>query len=141
MKSKYHGYLALKQCDLSDKVVNLFPTVVLGGSKEHPYSHISQGLLDIKKSIRWARWLKVPGSFHFLHAEDIAKMVSISMIDKDVPNDVVLGNPEISFNDAFLEMSTFLNRRPFIRFRVPRFIFWLLTVLFKSELIHGAVIV
>ena len=134
VKSKYHGYLALKQCDLSDKVVNLFPTVVLGGSEDHPYSHISQGLLDIKKSIRWARWLKVPGSFHFLHAEDIAKMVSISMINKDVPSDVVLGNSEVSFNDAFLEMSTFLNRKPFIRFKIPKFIFWLLTVLFKKRI-------
>lgn len=134
VKSKYHGYLALKQCDLSDKVVTLFPTVVLGGSDKHPYSHISQGLLEIKKSIRWARWFKVPGSFHFLHAEDIAKMVSISMTNDDLPVDIVMGNKEITFNDAFLELASFVKKAPLLRLSLPRWFFRALTRIFKKRI-------
>ena len=134
VKSKYEGYLALKKCELNDKIITLFPTVVLGGSDQHPYSHISQGLLDIKRSIKWVKWLKVPGSFHFLHAEDIAKMVSISILNRDVPSDIVLGNGEVTFNDAFLEMATFCKQKPWVRFYIPRFVFWVLTVVLKKRI-------
>ena len=133
VKSKYHGYLALKEHPLADKIVTLFPTVVLGGSEQHPFSHISQGLLDIKKSIRWARLFKVPGSFHFLHGIDIAKMVSISMTH-DVPNDVVIGNQEITFTDAFYELAAAVKKVPLFRVILPKWIFKSLTVIFKNRI-------
>ena len=104
VKSKYHGYLALKEHPLADKIVTLFPTVVLGGSEQHPFSHISQGLLDIKKKAYDGRdYLKCQDRFT-LHGIDIAKMVSINMTH-DVPNDVVIGNQEITFTDAFYELA------------------------------------
>ncbi|MEK9727402.1 MAG: NAD(P)-dependent oxidoreductase [Candidatus Margulisiibacteriota bacterium] len=134
VKSKYHGYIALKNSDLSQKVITLFPTVVLGGSDHHPYSHISQGLLDIKKTIRWARWFKVPGSFHFLHGADIAKMVTICMENQNVPADIVMGNHEISFNDAFFEMANVVNQAPWFRINLPGWFFRVLTMLFKRRI-------
>ena len=82
VKSKYEGYCAHQTSPLADKIVTLFPTVVLGGSDKHPYSHISQGLLNIHDYINWGRHLKVPGSFHFLHSVDIAKMVTYPLYEK-----------------------------------------------------------
>ncbi|MGA0241674.1 MAG: NAD-dependent epimerase/dehydratase family protein [Candidatus Marinamargulisbacteria bacterium] len=134
VKSKYHGYIVAKNHTLAPKITTLFPTVVLGGSKHHPYSHISQGLQNMRPILRWARRFKVPGSFHFLHATDIAKMVSISMITPNVPADVVLGNDELTFNDAFLELARFENMTSKYRIPLPRWFLYILTILFTFRM-------
>ena len=106
--------------------------MVLGGSDTAPYSHISQGLLDIRRHLKWAKWLHLNGAFHFLHAEDIAKMISISMT-QDVPNDMVIGNPNISFNDAILEISEYIGEKPWIQLNIPQWLINVLIIIFKRR--------
>ena len=133
VKSKLAAYNAIKSSTWAEKVVTLFPTMVLGGSDNAPYSHISQGLLGIRKHIAWARWFHLNGAFHFLHAEDIAKMVTISMT-QDVPKDMVMGNPKITFNDAILELAETMEKKPWLQLHIPQWMINALVVMFKRRM-------
>ena len=72
VQSKYYAYEAIKKSKFSDRIITLFPTVVLGGGDGYPYSHISSGLKELDKTLKWVQYLKLDGRFHFLHAKDIA---------------------------------------------------------------------
>ena len=133
VKSKLDAYKAITASKWSNKVVTLFPTMVLGGGDNAPYSHISQGLLDIRKHLKWARWFHLNGAFHFLHAEDIAKMVAISMT-QDVPSDIVMGNPKITFNDAILEMAEYIGKKPWVQLNIPQWVINALVFIFKRRM-------
>jgi nucleoside-diphosphate-sugar epimerase len=133
VKSKLAAFNAIQDSQWADKVVTLFPTMVLGGGKDAPYSHISQGLLDIRKHISWARWFHLNGAFHFLHAEDIAKMVIISMT-QDVPKDMVMGNPKITFNEAILELAETVGKKPWLQLHIPQWVIHALVVIFKRRM-------
>lgn len=68
----------LERHGLADRIVAVFPTVVFGGSIQsgdpHPTSYATAGL---KEAVRWlwlAKWLRTDASFHFIHAEDIARV-------------------------------------------------------------------
>ena len=140
IKSKLEAYNAIKSSVWEDRVITLFPTMVLGGADDFCYSHISQGLLDIRKHLRWAKWLHLNGSFHFLHAEDIAKMVSISML-QDVPKDMVMGNPKMTFNEAILELAETIGKKPLVQFNIPQWLINTVLFIFKGWLILGEPIV
>ena len=55
----------------------------------------------------------------------------------DVPNDVVIGNQEITFTDAFYELAAAVKKAPLFRVILPKWIFKSLTIIFKIELILG----
>tara|TARA_B100001121_G_scaffold309747_1_gene337747 strand:+ start:1122 stop:2057 length:936 start_codon:yes stop_codon:yes gene_type:complete len=133
VKSKLDAYNAIQDSQWANKVVTLFPTMVLGGAENAPYSHISQGLLDIRRHISWARWFHLNGAFHFLHAEDIAKMVTISMT-QDVPKDMVMGNPKITFNDAILELAETMGKKPWLQLHIPQWMINALVLIFKRRM-------
>ncbi len=122
VKSKLAAYKAIKSSSWQDKIITLFPTMVLGGGMEFPYSHISQGLKTIKTPIRWAKWLKLKGAFHFLHAKDIAQMVIIAMTDKRVPSDVVMGNKVLTFNDAIKDIAVHFNQKIWVQLSLPKWV-------------------
>ncbi|RAP24617.1 hypothetical protein DID73_01410 [Candidatus Marinamargulisbacteria bacterium SCGC AG-343-K17] len=132
VKSKLEAYKAIKESSWADKVITLFPTMVLGGADDAPYSHISQGLLDIRKHLKWAKWLHLNGAFHFLHAEDIAKMISIGMT-QDVPQEMVMGNPKMTFNDAILEMAEYIGMKPSIQIYLSPLLIRVLLFIFKKR--------
>ena len=46
VQSKYEAYIAIKASKWADRVITLFPTVVLGGDEKRPHSHISTGFLN-----------------------------------------------------------------------------------------------
>ena len=52
----------------------------------------------------------------------------------DVPNDVVIGNQEITFTDAFYELATAVKKAPLFRVILPKWIFKSLTVIFKNRI-------
>lgn len=120
IRSKYQCYLKLPELKIFPKVTTVFPTLVFGGDKDKPYSHISAGLQDVANWMWLIRFLKADGSFHFAHGKDIALVVSY-LIDhppsSEEPRQIIIGNPALTVNQAVEEISEYLGLRVF--FRIP----------------------
>ncbi|MEB3160682.1 MAG: NAD(P)-dependent oxidoreductase [Synechocystis sp.] len=86
---------------IANKITAVYPTLVFGGEKGKPYSHLSGGLGEILKWLPLIRWFKADASFHFIHAKDIATVVAY-YIDH-APHqrvDLVLGNAPLTATEA-----------------------------------------
>lgn len=120
IRSKYQCYLKLPELAVFPKITAIFPTLVFGGDKDKPYSHISAGLQDVAKWMGVIRFLKADGSFHFIHGKDIALVVT-HLIDHPPPPEasrqIVVGNPALTVNQSIEQISDYLGLRIF--FRVP----------------------
>ena len=120
IRSKYDCHEQLMKLAIAPRVTTLFPTLVFGGDDQKPYSHLSAGIKDVIKWARLIRFFQADGSFHFLHAQDIAQVV-VYLIDHpiqpDEPHELVLGNPPMTANQAVEEMCAYL-KKP-IYFRIP----------------------
>lgn len=128
IRSKYDCFRQLSRLAIAPKITALFPTLVLGGDGTKPYSHLSSGLPGVAKWIDLIRWFKGDGSFHYIHARDIAK-VTCHLIDNPPKTrvgenvgeggvkKVVLGNPVITLNRAVEEVCDYLGKQ--IYFRIP----------------------
>lgn len=120
IRSKYTCHLHLPKLAIAPKITTLFPTLVFGGDDTKPYSHLSSGIKDVLKWIDLIRFLQTDASFHFLHAQDIAQVVTYFVDHPPEPNDpheFVLGNPALSVNQAVKEICAYLNKR--LYFRIP----------------------
>ena len=110
---------------IADKIIAVFPTLVFGGDKDKPYSHLSAGMTDVTKWIGLIRWFSLEGSFHFIHARDIASVISYLVEHpefspaKDKSSSgidcLVLGNPAISVDRAIAQISNYFNKRVYLR--------------------------
>lgn len=102
------------------QITTLFPTLVLGGDRQKPYSHLSAGLSDVPKWTNLIRFFQADGSFHFIHGRDIAQVVKY-LIDNppttNQPRQFVLGQKCLTVNQAIAEICTYLNKK--IYFRIP----------------------
>lgn len=124
IRSKYEGYQALKNSAVSDKVVTVFPTLVFGGDKRHPYSHISSGLVPNAKFLKWLRYIYIDGAFHFLHAKDIAQ-VSVHLLEADVGDkrDFALGTARYTAKEAIAILCRVFGVRQWFRIKInPSFV-------------------
>jgi nucleoside-diphosphate-sugar epimerase len=103
IRSKYDCLGRLSKLAIAPKITTLFPTLVLGGDSNKPYSHISSGIGDVVKWVDVIRWFKADGSFHFIHGRDIAQVVRYLIdhppnpelapeVDGISSNQLVLGN-------------------------------------------------
>jgi nucleoside-diphosphate-sugar epimerase len=145
IRSKYDCLGRLSKLAIAPKITTLFPTLVLGGDANKPYSHISSGIADVVKWADLIRWLQADGSFHFIHARDIAQIVRYlvdhrpnqdftDQIEAFSSNRLVLGNQRLSVNQAVEEVCAYLGKK--IYFRIPLSI-WLaniLIVLFRIQM-------
>jgi nucleoside-diphosphate-sugar epimerase len=123
IRSKYQCYFKLKQHPLASKLTIVFPTLVLGGDKDKPSSHISAGLPDVAKWVNLARWFKADGSFHFIHAKDIATTISYLVQNPSqfpINRELILGSPKITANQLIESLCHYF-RKP-IYFRIPLFL-------------------
>jgi nucleoside-diphosphate-sugar epimerase len=120
IRSKYECHEQLMKLAIAPRVTTLFPTLVFGGDDQKPYSHLSAGIKDVIKWAKLIRFFQADGSFHFLHAQDIAQVV-VYLIDHpiqpDEPHELVLGNPPLTANQAVEEICAYLKQR--IYFRIP----------------------
>ena len=72
----------LEQHPLAERIVAVFPTLVFGGrlgpagqcngGDTRPTSYLTAGLGEAVRWLPLAKWLRADGSFHFIHAADIA---------------------------------------------------------------------
>jgi nucleoside-diphosphate-sugar epimerase len=126
ISTKYECFNRLSSLQIASKITTVFPTLVFGGDKNKPYSHISGGLADVVKWVSLVRWLKADGSFHFIHGEDIAKVV-VHLIknppveDKQNPLSkerlFVLGNEPLTADQAIHELCNYFKKK--IYFQIP----------------------
>lgn len=138
IRTKYQCFTQLSSLPIGDRITTLFPTLVFGGDQDKPYSHLSSGISEVTQWISLIRWLKADGSFHFIHAYDIAQIVSYlvdcppaPLRDKQtekVGNQFVLGSSAITVDEAIEEVADYFNKK--IYFRIPLSI-WLANILIK----------
>jgi nucleoside-diphosphate-sugar epimerase len=110
----------LSELAIAPRITTVFPTLVFGGSDSKPYSHISGGLPEIAKYIGIIRFISADGSFHFIHAQDIAEVVR-HLVDHPPapgePRELVIGNPAKTADEVVSEISQYLGKRQY--FRIP----------------------
>ena len=103
----------LEQHPLASKIVAVFPTLVFGGrvdgTSSFPTSYLTEGLSEISRWLWLARWLRIDASFHFIHAEDIARIcgdlaTKAHQVNREPGQGalrrVVMGQPAITVDEA-----------------------------------------
>ncbi|MBW4476662.1 MAG: NAD(P)-dependent oxidoreductase [Tolypothrix brevis GSE-NOS-MK-07-07A] len=120
VRSKYECLHKVPKLDIAPKVTTVFPTLVLGGEADKPYSHISSGISEVTKYIDLIRFLQLDGSFHFIHGRDIATVVGY-LIDNPPKEKrsrkLVLGQAQLTANQAIEDVCAYLGKK--IIFRLP----------------------
>ncbi|MFN3361228.1 MAG: NAD-dependent epimerase/dehydratase family protein [Pseudanabaenaceae cyanobacterium] len=130
IKSKYQALQKIERMWLNDRLIVVFPTLVFGGGQDKPYSHLSGGLREVTKYIKLIKWLRVEGTFHFIHAQDIATVIThlVQHPPHQFPQRLVLGNPPITVNQAVAAACELLQEKIYWQFPLTP---WLINVLIK----------
>ncbi len=92
IRSKYLAYSGLRALPAHDHVMTLFPTLIVAGEGRHPASHLGRALPDVGRWLWIARRFTLDGTFHLIHARDLARMV-LALLERPRPAaDLVAGN-------------------------------------------------
>lgn len=108
-KACMHEYLSQKT---SIPLHIYYPTVILGGDHQHPKTPVSQFLPQLPQHLFWFKRLQVKAFFHWIHAADIAQIISHRIAHKLLPAALVLGNPALSVSELQQELLTFYGVNP-----------------------------
>jgi nucleoside-diphosphate-sugar epimerase len=137
IKSKYICYQQLSRLTIAPRITTLFPTLVFGGDANKPYSHLSAGLSEVTRWINLIRFFRADGSFHFIHARDIAQIV-LHLLEyppaPDQPRQLVLGNPRLTADEAVEEACAYLHKHIFFRIPLSPQLAELFIVLFRIQM-------
>uniref|UniRef100_A0A832M6A3 NAD(P)-dependent oxidoreductase n=1 Tax=Oscillatoriales cyanobacterium SpSt-402 TaxID=2282168 RepID=A0A832M6A3_9CYAN len=120
VRSKYVCHRQIAKLAIAPSVTTLFPTLLLGGDSQKPWSHISSGISKEYKWINLLRFLSIDGTFHYIHSKDVAQVVRYLVdnpLSENEPRELVLGNSAITADQAIEEACAYLNKR--IYFRIP----------------------
>ncbi|BAU67114.1 NAD-dependent epimerase/dehydratase [Stanieria sp. NIES-3757] len=144
IRTKYQCFTKLSELEIAEKIISVFPTLVVGGNENKPVSHLSSGLPEVFRWIDLIRWLKADGSFHFIHAQDIATIVSYLVANPQVNlsqwqqkkgiKKLVLGNQPTTINEAIAEICHYLNKRIYGRIPLSIGLANLLIKVFKIQM-------
>ncbi|NET55679.1 MAG: NAD(P)-dependent oxidoreductase, partial [Symploca sp. SIO2E6] len=145
IRSKYDCMRRLSKLAIAPKITALFPTLVLGGDENKPYSHLSSGITDVTKWIDMIRWLQADASFHFIHAQDIAQVVGYLVANPDSTElteqaeeepikRLVLGNPALTVNQAVEESCAYLGKKIYFRLPLYRWLANIVIVIFRIKM-------
>ncbi|MGF1536109.1 MAG: NAD-dependent epimerase/dehydratase family protein [Elainellaceae cyanobacterium] len=107
IRTKYECHRELRKLAIAAKTTVVFPTLVFGGDTQKPMSHLSAGLRDVTRWTGLIRFFSIDGSFHYIHARDIAQVIVYLVRNPIAPGSMrqmVLGNPQITVNGAIREM-------------------------------------
>ena len=90
IKSKARCLQELESHSLAPRIIAIFPTLVFGGRVDgrcnFPTSYLTAGLDEASRWLWLARWLRADGSFHFIHAADIADICGRLVTTAHQPN-------------------------------------------------------
>ena len=137
IRSKYDCLQRLSKLAIAPRITTLFPTLVLGGDTNKPYSHLSSGLPGVAKWIDMIRFFKADGSFHFIHARDIATVVQYLLDNPPTPGEprqLVLGQEALTANQAVEEVCAYLDKKIYFRVPLTLSLADLLIVLFRIQM-------
>ena len=104
IQTKYLCREYIDRLDFKEKIKIIYPTMIWGGDENHPYTHVASGLKSIKNYVKLFRFFDFPLKFHFIHAEDIAKIVHHLVIHKTDKQSFVLGNKVVSYKEFIMEL-------------------------------------
>jgi nucleoside-diphosphate-sugar epimerase len=106
---------------IAAKVTAVFPTLVLGGDETKPYSFLSADLPNVTKYVGLLQWFSADGSFHFIHAKDIAEVVRHLIAHPEIADKfdrrIVLGNKLVTANDGITEICAYFGKKS--PFQIP----------------------
>ncbi|MBO9999869.1 MAG: NAD(P)-dependent oxidoreductase [Cyanobacteria bacterium SID2] len=135
IRSKYDCLSQMHRMPVAKRITVLFPTIVLGGDETKPYSHVSAGLPEVQKWANFARFFSLSGSFHFIHARDIAEVVSYLVEHPPgEPRQYVLGTQPYTVDRAVSELCKYLNKQTYFRIPLPKWAVNLAIVLFNVQM-------
>ncbi len=135
IRTKYDCYTRLSRLGIASRITTLFPTLVFGGEDTGKPSHLTTGLPEVLKWINLIRFLKADGSFHFIHARDIAQIV-LHLVENP-PNPAqpfVLGNQPVTVNQAVEEICASLHKKIYFRIPLSAWLTDLIIALFKIQM-------
>jgi nucleoside-diphosphate-sugar epimerase len=106
---------------IAAKVTAVFPTLVLGGDDQKPYSFLSADLPNVAKYVGLLQWFSADGSFHFIHAKDIAEVVRHLIAHPEIADQfdrrLVLGNQLVTADDGIREICAYFGKKS--PFQIP----------------------
>ncbi len=117
IRGKYLFHKRLADLPIYPKVVTLFPTWVLGGDQNHPYSHATAGILGIRPWLWLIRFFKVDAGFHYIHARDIARIIKHLLGHEAKAKEYILGNPAVTAGRLIKEIANYFGWT--VYFQVP----------------------
>lgn len=137
IRSKYDCLQKKEKLAIAPKITTLFPTLVVGGDANKPYSHLTSGIPEVTKYINLIRFLEADGSFHFIHGRDVATVVRY-LIDhppeNDQPRRFVLGQEQLTANQAIKEVCAYLGKKIYFRIPISLVLANLIIVLFRIQM-------
>lgn len=133
--SKYQMYQRLRETVFYERMTVIFPTAVIGGGPGHPYSHIAKGLQQAKDWIAYLRFVSLDAGFHFIHAEDLAKVTRhLLQKPRQAHLELVLGQPYITLAAALVEIAQAHGYRVPFQLPLPTGFLMVLVKLFKKDM-------
>ncbi len=106
---------------IAKKVTTVFPTLVLGGDGKKPYSYLSADLPSVAKYVGLLQWFSADGSFHFIHAKDIAEVVRHLIAHPEIAEKfdrrIVLGNKLVTADAGIREICAYFGKKS--PFQIP----------------------
>ncbi|MFC1770662.1 NAD-dependent epimerase/dehydratase family protein [Candidatus Margulisiibacteriota bacterium] len=134
VRSKYLGYHKIKKHQLAKKITTVFPTIVFGGDKNHPYSHISSGIIPNQRYLKILRFFYIDAKFHFLHSKDIATITKHLLLNETSENEYVLGTKVLTGKQTIETLCEFFKIPIYFRIKVPLGFVFFLANIFKIEI-------
>jgi len=118
IRGKYLCCRELPKLKIYDRIVTLFPTWVLGGDKDHPYSHAMEGVLGARKWLWLIRFFSIDLRFHFIHAADIATIVNYLLRNDADQKKYVLGNALVSADQFTKQLCSYFKKKMYFKLKV-----------------------
>lgn len=134
IRRKWLAYKTLPSLEIYPKMKILFPTLILGGDKNHPFSHANNGLPKVIKWMWLLRFFSYDGSFHFIHAADIALMVKYLLENDTQEKEYVLGQDLITYDELIKVLAKIAKKKVYFGYKIKPSVVLKLIKLFKIKI-------
>ena len=137
IRSKYTCFQQFSKLAIAPNIITLFPTFLLGGETEKPWSHVSDGISKEFKWINLIRFFRIDASFHYIHSKDVAQVIRHLIdhpLEAEASRNLVLGNPAITADQAIEEACAYLNKRLYFRISLTQSLLNIIFGLFRIEI-------